>query len=109
MIGLNRVRGAQVRRLVAAPAELGELAASAGDDGAVCLLSLPAGACARALPGPPGAAPARLAWAPALGYLAALYARAGDADASAVGLVWDLHSGAPGWACGCSWPQQCSL
>jgi len=83
-----------VRRLAAAPADLGELAASAGDDGAVCLLSLAAGACARALPGPPGAAPARLAWAPALGYVAALYAGSGPAGAGAVGLVWDLHSGA---------------
>ncbi|KAK9821749.1 hypothetical protein WJX81_002687 [Elliptochloris bilobata] len=85
-----------VRLLAAAPPELGELAASAGDDGAVCLLALPAGACARALPGPPGRAPTRLAWAPALGYLAALYAGAGSGGAScdAVGLVWDLHSGA---------------
>ena len=82
-----------MRALAAAPAELGELAASAGDDGAVCLLSLAAGACARVLPGPPGAAPARLAWAPALGYVAALYT-GGGGPAGAVGLVWDLHSGA---------------
>ena len=84
--------------LAAAPPELGELAASAGDDGAMCLLALPASACARTLPGPPGRGPARLAWAPALGYVAALYARGsgggggGIAD-DAVALVWDVHSG----------------
>lgn len=95
--------------LAATPPELGELAASAGDDGAVCLLALPAGACARTLPGPPGRGPPRLAWAPALGYLAALYARVGGGSGGghahdAVAIVWDVQSGMPTtcWACVCA-------